>query len=67
VDDGESIAIIPETPMPGKSIVDTMMKGMTARITIDFGDGSLDIYTFSLLGFTKAYNMLETCAGIGFQ
>jgi hypothetical protein len=64
VDDGESIAINPETPMPGKSIVDKMMKGVTAKITIDFGGGSLDIHTFSLLGFTKAYNMLQACAGI---
>jgi len=63
VDDGESIAINPETPMPGKSIVDNMMKGMTAKITIDFGGGPLDIHTFSLLGFTKAYNMLQACAG----
>ncbi|MDD2388994.1 MAG: hypothetical protein PHP23_04585 [Desulfobacterales bacterium] len=63
VDNGEKIAIIPETPMPGKSIVDNMMKGMTAKITIDFGGGPLDIHTFSLLGFTKAYNMLQDCAG----
>ena len=63
VDDGESIAINPETPMPGKSIVENMMKGMTAKITIDFGGGPLDIHTFSLLGFTKAYNMLQACAG----
>lgn len=63
VDDGESIAIIPETPLPGKSIVDNMMKGMTSKITIDFGGGPLDIHMFSLLGFTKAYNMLQACAG----
>jgi hypothetical protein len=49
VDHGESIAINPETPMPGKSIVENMMKGMTAKITIDFGGGPLDIHTFSLL------------------
>lgn len=63
IDDGPSISIIPETPTPGKSIVDNMMKGMTAKITIDFGGGPLDIHTFSLLGFTKAYNMLQDCAG----
>jgi hypothetical protein len=63
VDDGVSIAITPETPLLGKSIVDNMMKGITAKITIDFGGGPLDIHTFSLLGFTKAYNMLQACAG----
>lgn len=63
VDNGESIAITPETPIPGKSIIDSMMKGMTAKITVDFGGGSIDIHTFSLLGFTKTYNMLQACAG----
>jgi len=64
VDDGASVSIIPETPMPGKSIVDNMMKGMTAKITIDFGIGSPDIHTFSLSGFSAAYNMLPACSGI---
>lgn len=63
IDDEASISILPETPLPGKSIVNDMMKGMTAKITIDFGGGPLDIHTFSLLGFTKTYNMLQACAG----
>ena len=73
IDDGASISITPETPicrppvgddcLLGKSIVDKMMKGMTAKVTLDFGDGEVDIHTFSLLGFTKAYNMLQACAG----
>ena len=64
VDDGASISIIPEKPMPGKGIVNNMMKGMTAKITIDFGSGPPDIHTFSLSGFSAAYNMLPTCSGI---
>jgi hypothetical protein len=64
VDDGKSIVITPETPMPGKSIIDDMMKGVTAKVTVDFEVGAPDVFTFSLLGFTKAYNMLQACAAI---
>lgn len=64
VDDGPSISIIPGKPMPGKSIIDNMKKGMTAKITIDFGGGPPSIHTFSLLGFSASYNMLQDCSGI---
>jgi hypothetical protein len=64
VDNGASISIIPETPIPGKSIIDNMIKGRTAKITIDFGSGPPDIHTFSLSGFSAAYNMLPACSGI---
>ena len=74
IDDGASISITPEIPicrppvgdecLLGKSIINKMKKGRTAKITIDFGNDLLDIQTFSLLGFTKAYNMMQSCAGI---
>ena len=64
VDDGPSISIIPEKPMPGKSIIDNMKKGRTAKITLDFGGGPPGIQAFSLSGFSAAYNMLPTCSRI---
>jgi len=41
-----------------------MKKGMTAKITMDFGGGPTDIHTFSLSGFTAAYSMLPACSGV---
>lgn len=64
VDNGASTPIIPETPMSGKDIIDKMMKGRTAQITIDFGSGSPGVHTFSLSGFSAAYKMLPACSGI---
>ena len=64
VDDGVSVDIIPETPMPGKNIVDDMKKGRAAKIEIDFGSGDPSIHTFLLSGFTKAYKMLPACANM---
>jgi hypothetical protein len=64
VDDGKSIAITPETPMPNKNIIDSMLKGKAVKIVMDFGSGDPSIHTFSLSGFSAAYKMLPTCAGI---
>ncbi|MDY0223032.1 MAG: hypothetical protein RBR67_18025 [Desulfobacterium sp.] len=64
VDDGPSTFMVPEKPMPGKTIIDSMKKGRTAKITVDFGSGPPGIHTFSLLGFSAAYNMLQDCSGI---
>jgi len=64
VDDGPSTSIIPEKPMPGKNIIDSMKKGRTAKITVDFGSSPPGIHTFSLLGFSASYNMLQDCSGI---
>jgi hypothetical protein len=64
VDDGKSVAINPETPITGTSIIDSMVKGKAVKIEIDFGGGDPSIHTFSLLGFTQAYKMLQACAGI---
>ena len=64
VDDGPSTSIVPEKPMPGKNIIDSMKKGRTAKITVDFGSGLPGIHTFSLLGFSASYNMLQDCSGI---
>lgn len=64
IDNGATISIIPETPMSSKGIIDKMMKGRTAKVTIDFGSGSPGIHTFSLSGFSSAYKMLSACSGI---
>lgn len=64
VDDGKSIVITPETPMPNKKIIDSMLKGKAVKIVLDFGSGDPSIHTFSLSGFSAAYKMLPTCAGI---
>ncbi len=64
VDDGTSVGITPETPMPGKSIVDNMLnsKGKAVRIEIDFGSGDPSIHTFPVSGFAEAYKRLPACA-----
>jgi len=49
--------------MPGKSIIDSMMKGKAVKIEMAFGSGDPSIHTFSLLGFAEAYKMLPACAG----
>lgn len=64
VDDEKGIAINPEIPMPGKSMIDSMLKGKAVKIEMDFGSGDPSIHTFSLLGFTDAYKMLPACSGI---
>ena len=64
IDNGASIFIIPEKPIPGSSIINKMKKGIKAKITIDFGAPPPDIHIFSLLGFSAAYNMLPACSGI---
>lgn len=64
VDEGKSVVINPETPIAGKSIIDSMVKGNAVKIEIDFSLGEPSIHTFSLLGFTQAYKMLQACAGI---
>jgi len=64
VDEGKSVAITPETPIKGKSIIDSMVKGKVVKIEIDFGSGGYELHTFSLLGFTRAYKELQACAGI---
>ncbi len=65
VDDGTSVAITPETPMPGKSIIDSMLnsKGKAVKIEIDFGEGDPSVHTFRLSGFAEAYKRLPACAG----
>ena len=65
VDAGKSVAINPETPMPGKSIIDSILKGKAVKIEMDFGSGDPSIHTFSLLGFADAYKMLPACSGMG--
>lgn len=64
VDDGASFGITPDTPMPGKSILDNMLnsKGKAIKIEIDFGGGDPSIHTFSLSGFAEAYEKLPACA-----
>lgn len=64
VDDGASFTITPESPMHDLNIIDSMMKGRSAVIELDFGAGDPSIHTFSLYGFTKAYNLLSDCSGI---
>lgn len=64
VDEGKRVAITPKTPMPGKSIIDSMMKGKVVKIEINCGIGGYDQSTFSLMGFTRAYKELQACAGI---
>jgi hypothetical protein len=63
IDDRKSIDITPETPIPGKSIVDDMLnsKGKYVKIKIDFGSGEPSIHTFSLSGFEEAYKKLPAC------
>ncbi len=62
VDSGSSVGITPETPIPGKGIVDAMLKGKAVGIEVDFGSGDPSTHTFSLSGFREAYNMLPACA-----
>ncbi len=62
VDDGARIPIKPETPIPGKSIVENMLKGKAVRIQVHFDGGDPSIHTFSLAGFAEAYKRLPNCA-----
>lgn len=63
IDDGPNLNLAPEVPMPANSIIEDLKKGKVAKIEIDFEGGDPSVHTFSLLGFTKAYNMLPACAG----
>jgi hypothetical protein len=65
VGQGPSITIKPETPMPGKAIVDSMLasKGGAVRVEVDFGTGDPSIHKFPLTGFSDAYRALAACAG----
>jgi hypothetical protein len=58
------ITITPETPIPGKAIIDRMLanKGSAIKVNIDFGAGDPSIHTFSLKGFAEAYSALPACA-----
>lgn len=64
VDDEKSINIRPEIPMSNMNIIDSLKKGKSVTIELDFGSGDPSIHTFSLSGFSAAYNMLPACAGI---
>ena len=63
VDDGMSFAIKPEEPITDKNIIDSLIKGKTAKIKINFKSGDPSIHTFSLIGFTDAYKKLLACPG----
>jgi hypothetical protein len=62
---GASVGITPETPMPGKAIVDSMLagKGKVAKVEIDFGGGDPSVHKFPMAGFAEAYKMLPECVG----
>lgn len=64
VGQGPRTAITPETPVPGKAIIDSMLanKGSAVKVEIDFGAGDPSIHTFPLKGFAEGYSALAACA-----
>jgi len=62
IDNGAGVGIRPETPLPGKDIVDIMLKGKVVGIEIDFSNGESSTHKFSLSGFAEAYKVLPACA-----
>jgi hypothetical protein len=64
VGQGPGITITPETPIPGRAIIDRMLanKGSAIKVNIDFGASDPFIHTFLLKGFAEAYSALPACA-----
>jgi hypothetical protein len=64
VGQGPRTVITPETPMPGRAIIDSMLanKDGIVNVEIDFGAGDPSLHKFPLKGFAEGYSALSSCA-----